>query len=128
GLAERYEELVLVEGGEGAVDADERPESALGPAYGPVDLEIPGAADGRVARDGERALTVSHRTPWRLGDIYEFCFYNRELPDAARLGPVRSIDDVRAEVARVLEAHDLFEDAPPKQGWLAEIRRIYSAH
>jgi hypothetical protein len=130
GLAERYEELVLIEGGEGAVDADERSEPALGAPDAPVDLEIPGAAevDERVVRDDESALTVSHRTPWRLGDIYEFCFYNRELPDAAHLAPVWSIDDVRTEVARVLEAYDLFGDAPPRQGWLREIRRIYSAH
>lgn len=137
GFGDRFQELVLIKGGQERPPAVSGSNERIGPQEGvdladgvlkltPADNSLPN--DLGRSLDGVDASITGHDRIWRVDDLYEFCFYNRDLPDGKAPQSGQDLDEIASEVIGIATRYGLFKDGVAKPGWVAELRALYRRH
>ena len=142
-FSDRIDRIILIKGAAGWPEPEAAQSAALPPPT-PTDspLHIDGlSTDGMLQPHGEeegylasdlglanKLAIASHFQPWRVGNAFEFVFYNSALPGWRTPRSGASLTKVAAEVDGVLRNYEMCSLRTPKRGWEHALRELYDQH
>lgn len=134
-LANRVGKVVFVRGGEGEggappIDINEFT-SPDNPGSSTQDKRKTGDEYAQLLSNGMHISTsiISHASPVTVGGLWEFVFYNKELPEGGASTSKQPLSVIQNEILDVLEKWDLTSGGAKRvEGWLKDLRNCYNRH